>query len=97
MPSRFIIKRPWLFLYFIFSIYLEVVSLGHGLGGFFDGDLLRLGNGEDDGVGLGVLAHHPQEESRQIHRVDELTPGLTRSPNDEGLVFGGAGVKLKFA
>lgn len=72
----------------------EAVGLGDCLGGLLDGDLLGLGDGENDWLGLFVLAHHPEEKSGQIDRVDKLTTSLTSSPNGEWFVLGGASVEL---
>jgi len=70
----------------------EIVGLGDGLGRLLNRDFFGLGHGQNDWVRLGVLPHHPEEETRQVDRVDELAPRLSSAPDDERLVFLGARV-----
>ena len=72
----------------------ETVGSSDSFGGFFDGDFVLLGDGEDDWVWLIVRSHDPQEESGKIDGVDELSSSFSSSPDGEGLVLLGADVEL---
>ena len=66
------------------DLSLEVHSLGNGQSNGLDGDLGGLIDGECDGIGGVVLAHHPDGQFRQIEGVNELAEGSSGSPNREG-------------
>ncbi len=50
--------------------------------GLPDAHLLVLADGEDERLDVVVLAQHPDEELREVARVDELPQGLAGSPHD---------------
>lgn len=72
----------------------EAIASSDGLGGFFDGDFVLLGDGENDWLWLIVRSHDPQEETGEIDGVDELSSSFASSPDGEGLVLLGADVEL---
>jgi hypothetical protein len=53
---------------------------------FPDAHLLILADGEDDGLDIVVLAQLPNEEAREVVRVDELAQRSARAGNDKGRV-----------
>lgn len=53
---------------------LEAHGVCNHVGNVPNGHLVLLAYRQDDGVGLLVLAQHPDEEPRQVQVVDELAP-----------------------
>jgi len=66
------------------DLALEVHGLGNGQSNGLDGDLGGLIDGEGDGIGGVVVAHHPDGQFGQIEGVDELAEGSSGAPNGEG-------------
>lgn len=57
---------------------LEAHGVSDGVCDLSDGDLILLAHRQDDGVGLLVLAQHPDHEACQVQVVDKLAPASSR-------------------
>jgi len=66
---------------------LEVVGLSDCLGCLLNRNFFSFGHGQNDGLGLFVTSHNPEEKSGKIYGIDKLSSGFTRSPDGEWLVF----------